>query len=105
MWATPKMMTAAMTSSLIATTIWLITLESLMPAISTPITSSEMMTAGRSITPSAAEPSDAGTSRNVPSMTSWKYPEKLVASAAEPIVNSSARSQPMIHAISSPNVA
>ena len=101
----PKTMTAAITRSLIETMIWLILLDSLMPPIRTPITSSEMTTAGRSTMPSAAELSEVGTSRNVPSKTSWKYPEKLVARAADPIVNSSARSHPMIHAISSPKVA
>ena len=43
-----------------------------MPAISTPMTSSEMITAGRSTTPSAAEPIEAGTSNGVPSTTVWK---------------------------------
>ena len=55
-----------------ATTTWLILLESLMPTMSTVIISSEMTTAGRSTTPSAAEPNEDGTSRNVPSKTSWK---------------------------------
>ncbi len=38
-----------------ATTIWLMTLDILIPRISTPITSSAITTAGRSTTPSAAD--------------------------------------------------
>ena len=69
---TPTRITAATTSSLIATTIWLSTLEKRIPAISTPITSSEMITAGRSMTPPAADPIDAGISNGVPSRTVWR---------------------------------
>jgi hypothetical protein len=68
----PNTMTAPTTRSLIATITWFSRLDSLIPAISTAITSREMITAGRSTTPSAADPREAGTSRNVPSKTSWK---------------------------------
>ncbi len=72
MWETPNRMTAAITSSLTATMTWLSRLENLMPAISTPVTSSAISTAGRSIVPSAADPICAGTSNGPPSTTSWK---------------------------------
>ncbi len=88
-----------------ATTTWLIRLESRMPRIRTVITSRERTTAGRSTTPSPADDSTAGTSYSVPTRSFCRYPEKPVARAADPIVNSSARSDPMIHATSSPNVA
>ena len=68
----PTMITAATTSSLSATTIWLILLESLIPQISTIITSSEITTAGRLMMPFSADAREAGTSNAVPASSSWR---------------------------------
>ena len=68
----PITITSATTASLMATTTWLTRLESLTPPMSTPATSSAMSIAGRSTTPSAAEPIDAGISNGVSSSTFWR---------------------------------
>ena len=61
------MITRATTLSLIATTIWLTRLESLMPPIRTAAQTRVMTMAGRLTTPSLAEATDAGISNGVPS--------------------------------------
>ena len=61
------MITRATTLSLMATTIWLTRLESLMPPIRTEAQTRVITIAGRLTTPSLAEANDAGISSGVPS--------------------------------------
>ncbi len=66
------MITAATTTSLIATTTWLIRLDSLMPMISTQATNREMTTAGRLTTPASALAICSGMANGVSDRTFWR---------------------------------
>src|SRR5882672_5168796 len=112
------MITNNTTATLSATIAELKRALSWMPLTSTAVTSKTISTAGRLITaPDATKcpvvasnsiggPMSAGAKcqSNV-AITCWKYEDQLLATVAAPTAYSSTRSQPMIHANSSPSVA
>ncbi len=98
-------MTNSTTATLIATTISLNRAETLIPMTRMAVSSSTTITAGRLNT--VPSPPAIAAGRCNPSV--WRktarYCDQPTATAAPPMMNSSSRSHPMIHAISSPRVA